>query len=118
MSDDLTQMFESSIKQGQYTPHAFIPAMEKIDTKAFEKVFLALSGKMMKLWFAKTFNAEGLGTPTRLFLAIAAITVLGVGAEPQLCVTIRHAVAAGSDPPGSGGSDLSNGHVWRPARYE
>jgi 4-carboxymuconolactone decarboxylase len=51
---------------------------------------------MMEMWFGRTFNREGLDAKTRLLLTIGALTVLGAQAEPQLRLTIRHAVEAGA----------------------
>ncbi|MDO7568793.1 MAG: carboxymuconolactone decarboxylase family protein, partial [Paracoccaceae bacterium] len=50
----------------------------------------------MELWFGKTLNSGGLDARTRLLVTIAAMTVLGAGAEPQLRITLRHALAAGA----------------------
>ncbi|MDA0355360.1 MAG: carboxymuconolactone decarboxylase family protein [Proteobacteria bacterium] len=96
MSDDLTKMFESFMKQGQDMASAFVPAMETFDPKGFEKIFQTLSPELMELWFGKTLNSGGLDARTRLLVTIAAMTVLGAGAESQLRITLRHALAAGA----------------------
>ena len=41
---------------------------------------------------------EGLDAKTRLLVTLAALTVLGAQAEPQIKLTIRHAVQAGATP--------------------
>ncbi len=51
---------------------------------------------MMEMWFGRTFNREGLDAKTRLLLTIAALTVQGAMAEPQLRLAVRHARAAGA----------------------
>ena len=43
---------------------------------------------MLEMWFGKTFNREGLDARTRLLVTIAALTVLGAQAEPQMRLTI------------------------------
>jgi 4-carboxymuconolactone decarboxylase len=75
---------------------AFAPAMEGMDVKGFEKLFPAMSPDMLEMWFGKTFNPDGLDARTRLLVTIAALTVLGAQAEPQLRLTIRQAMTAGA----------------------
>jgi 4-carboxymuconolactone decarboxylase len=55
-----------------------------------------MSKDMMEMWFGRTFNREGLDAKTRLLVTVAALTVLGAQAEPQLRLTIRHALQAGA----------------------
>jgi 4-carboxymuconolactone decarboxylase len=50
----------------------------------------------MEMAFGKTFNREGLDAKTRLLVTIAALTVLGAQAEPQLKLSVRHALEAGA----------------------
>ena len=73
MTDDFTKMFATMMAQGQEMAKAFAPAMEGMDVKGFEKLF-----------------------PTRLLVTIAALTVQGALAEPQLRLTIRQALTAGA----------------------
>ena len=75
---------------------AFNPALEQIDTKAFEKLVPTMPADVLEMWFGRTFNREGLDAKTRLLLTIGAITVQGALAEPQLRMTIRHALEAGA----------------------
>ena len=96
MTDDFTKMFAAWMAQGQEMAKAFAPAMERIDVKAFEKMFPAMPKDMLEAWFGKTFNPEGLDARTRFLLTIAGQTVLGAQAEPQLRVTIRNALSAGA----------------------
>jgi 4-carboxymuconolactone decarboxylase len=46
--------------------------------------------------FGRTFNREGLDAKTRMLVTIGALTVLGAQAEPQLKLSIRHALEAGA----------------------
>jgi 4-carboxymuconolactone decarboxylase len=96
MNDDLTKMFAAMMAQGQEMAKGFAPAMQGMDVKGFEKLFPALSPDMLELWFGKTFNPEGLDARTRLLVTIAALTVLGAQAEPQLRLTVRQAMTAGA----------------------
>ena len=59
-------------------------------------MFPTMPKDMMEMWFGKTFNREGLDAKTRLLVTIAALTVLGAHAEPQLRLAIRHALEAGA----------------------
>lgn len=96
MNDDFAKMFAAMMAQGQEMAKAFAPAMEGMDVKGFEKLFPAMSPDMLEMWFGKTFNPDGLDARTRLLVTIAALTVLGAQAEPQLRLTIRQAMAAGA----------------------
>jgi 4-carboxymuconolactone decarboxylase len=96
MTEDFAKMFAAMIAQGQEMAKAFAPAMEGMDVKGFEKLFPSMPKDMLEAWFGKTFNPEGLDARTRLLVTITALTVLGAGAEAQLRVTIRQALAAGA----------------------
>ena len=96
MSDALQKMFQQMLQSGQEMARAFNPALENVDTRAFEKLFPTMPAEMLEMWFGKTFNRDGLDARTRLLVTIAALTVQGACAEPQLRLTIRHALAAGA----------------------
>ncbi|SEN82976.1 4-carboxymuconolactone decarboxylase [Paracoccus alcaliphilus] len=96
MSDALQKMFRQMLQSGQEMARAFNPALENVDTKAFEKLIPTMPSDMLEMWFGKTFNRDGLDARTRLLVTIAALTVQGAFAEPQLRLTIRHALAAGA----------------------
>ena len=96
MSDALQKMFQQMLQSGQEMARAFNPALENVDTKAFEKLIPTMPSDMLEMWFGKTFNRDGLDARTRLLVTIAALTVQGAFAEPQLRLTIRHALAAGA----------------------
>lgn len=98
MSDAFKKMFDQMLQSGQEMARAFNPALEHMDTKGFEKLIPTMPADMLEMWFGKTFNRDGLDSKTRLLVTIAALTVLGAHAEPQLRLTIRHAVAAGATP--------------------
>jgi len=96
MNETFNQIFKQMMEQGRQMAKAFAPALEGIDVNGFEKLFPVMPREMQEAWFGKTFNPEGLDARTRLLVTIAALTVLGAQAEPQLRLTIRNALAAGA----------------------
>ena len=98
MTDTFNKMFKQMLQSGQEMARAFNPALEHVDSKAFEKLIPTMPSDMLEMWFGKTFNRDGLDARTRLLVTIAALTVQGAHAEPQLRLTIRHAIEAGATP--------------------
>ena len=96
MTDSFTQIFKQMMEQGQQMAAAFKPALEGVDVKGFEKLFPTMPKDMLEAWFGKTFNPEGLDARTRLLVTIAALTVLGAQAEPQMRLTVKQALSAGA----------------------
>ena len=96
MSDAFTKLFQQMMQSGQEMARAFNPALETFDPRAFEKMIPTMPADMLEMWFGRTFNRDGLDAKTRLLVTIAALTVLGAHAEPQLRLTIRHASEAGA----------------------
>ena len=96
MSDEFTKMFAAMMAQGQEMAKAFMPSLENVDVKGFEKLFPTMPKEVLEAWFGKTFNPEGLDARTRMLVTVAALTVLGAVGEPQLRTTVRHALAAGA----------------------
>lgn len=96
MNDEFTKMFKTMMEQGQEMARAFNPGLETFSMKGFEGAMPTMSKDMMEMWFGRTFNREGLDAKTRLLVTVAALTVLGAQAEPQMRLTIRHAVEAGA----------------------
>jgi len=96
MTEDFTKLFKTMMEQSQEMVRAFNPALEAMSVKGLETLFPTMTKDMMEMWFGKTFNREGLDAKTRLLVTIAALTVLGAQAEPQLKLTVRHALEAGA----------------------
>lgn len=96
MSDGFTRLFQQMLQSGQEMARAFNPALETLDPRAMEKLIPTMSADMLEMWFGRTFNREGLDAKTRLLLTVAALTVQGALAEPQLRLAVRHARAAGA----------------------
>ena len=96
MTEDFTKLFKTMMEQSQEMVRAFNPALESLTVKGLENYFPTMTKDMMEMWFGRTFNREGLDAKTRLLVTIAALTVLGAHAEPQLKLAIRHALEAGA----------------------
>ncbi|HQY45052.1 MAG TPA: carboxymuconolactone decarboxylase family protein [Paracoccaceae bacterium] len=96
MTEEFQKLFAQMMEQGQQMARSFNPALETFKMPGLETMFPTMSKDMMEMWFGKTFNREGLDAKTRLLVTIAALTVLGAQAEPQLTLTIRHALEAGA----------------------
>jgi len=96
MTDPYANMMQQMMESGQDMLRKFNPALENDKAPGFDAMFHTMSKDMMEMWFGKTFNREGLDARTRLLLTIAALTVLGAQAEPQLKTAVRHALQAGA----------------------
>ncbi len=75
------------MEQGQEMAGPSTLRIETFRCKGFDKLFPTMPKDMMEMWFGKTFNREGLDAKTRLLVTIAALTVLGAQAEPQMRLT-------------------------------
>ena len=96
MTEEFQKLFAQMMASGQEMARAFNPALETFSFKGMENMWPTMSKDMMEAWFGKTWNREGLDAKTRLLVTVAALTVLGAQAEPQLRLTIRHAMEAGA----------------------
>lgn len=96
MTDAWTQMMKSMLDQSQQMAKAFNPALETFKVKGFEDLIPTMSKDFMEMAFGRTFNRDGLDARTRMLVTIAALTVLGAQAEPQLKLSVRHALQAGA----------------------
>lgn len=96
MNEAFQKLFAQMMEQSQEMARAFNPALETFTPTGFDKMWPTLSKDMMEAWFGKTWNREGLDAKTRLLVTVGALTVLGAQAEPQMKLTIRHALEAGA----------------------
>ncbi len=96
MNDAFQKMFAQMVQSGQEMARAFNPALETFNVGQMDKLFPTLPKDMMEMFFGKTFNRDGLDAKTRMLVSVAALTVLGAQAEPQMRLTIRHALEAGA----------------------
>jgi 4-carboxymuconolactone decarboxylase len=96
MTDAWQKMMQQMMEQGQQMARAFNPALETFKVKGFEDLIPTMSKDFMEMAFGRTFNREGLDAKTRMLVTIGALTVLGAQAEPQLKLSVRHALQAGA----------------------
>ena len=93
---DSPNPLEAMIAQYQEMAKAMNPALESFTPKGFEKLWPTMPKDMMEMFFGNSFNKDGLDAKTRLFLTLAALTVLGAQAEAQIRLTVRHLLEAGA----------------------
>ena len=113
MNEAYTRMLSQMMESGQEMLKSFNPALasmtesmtggmaEGMKVGGFDKLFPTMPADIMEMWFGKTFNREGLDSRTRLLVTLAGLCVQGAAlpaglAEPQIKVTIRHALEAGA----------------------
>jgi len=96
MTDAFQKLFAQMMEQGQEMARTLNPALENFSVAGFDKIWPTMSKDMMEMWFGKTFNREGLDARTRLLVVLGGLVIMGSAGEPQLKLTIRHALAAGA----------------------
>lgn len=96
MNEAWQKMMQSMVEQSQAMVRSFNPALETFQLKSMETLFPTMPKDFMEIMFGKTFNRDGLDAKTRLLVTIAAMTVQGAQAEPQLRHVVRHALEAGA----------------------
>ncbi|MBJ2151969.1 carboxymuconolactone decarboxylase family protein [Paracoccus sp. IB05] len=109
MNEAYTKMLSQMMESSQEMLKSFNPGMasvtesmtEGMKAGGFDKLFPTMPADLMEMWFGKTFNREGLDSRTRLLVTLAGLTVQGAllpagAGEPQIRVTVRHALEAGA----------------------
>ena len=100
MTDTPKNPFEALFKQtqdmAQDMAKAMNPALASFTPEGFEKMWPTIPAEMMEMMMGKQFNPEGLDAKTRLLLTLQGLTIQGAIAEPQIRLTVRHALAAGA----------------------
>jgi 4-carboxymuconolactone decarboxylase len=100
MTDTPQNPFEALFKQtqdmAQDMAKAMNPALSSFTPEGFEKMWPTIPAEMMEMMMGKQFNPEGLDVKTRLLLTLQGLTIQGAHAEPQIRLTVRHALAAGA----------------------
>ena len=100
MTDTPQNPFEALFKQtqdmAQDMAKAMNPALSSFTPEGFEKMWPTIPAEMMEMMMGKQFNPEGLDAKTRLLLTLQGLTIQGAQAEPQIRLTVRHALAAGA----------------------
>ncbi|MBF9036725.1 carboxymuconolactone decarboxylase family protein [Rhodobacterales bacterium HKCCE2091] len=72
------------------------PALASFTPQAFDKMWPTVPGEVLEAFWGKQFNPEGLDAKTRLLLTLQGLTIQGAIAEPQIRLTVRHAIEAGA----------------------
>ncbi len=88
--------FEAMLSMSRDWAKSINPALESFSPTAFESLWQTMPRDVMEAVMGKTFNPDGLDAKTRLLLTLGALTMLGAQAEPQIRLTVRHAVEAGA----------------------
>lgn len=96
MSNPWQQMIEGMLEQSRKMTESLNPALETFRVKGFEDMIPTMNRDFMEMVWGKTINRDGLDAKTRLLVTLAALTVVGAQAEPQIRLTIRHALQAGA----------------------
>ena len=102
MSDAPQNPFAALIRQAQDMSQEWVkavnPAMANFTPAGFDKSWPTVPAEMLEAMMGKQFNPEGLDAKTRLLLTLQGLTIQGAVAEPQIRLTVRHAVEAGATP--------------------
>ena len=96
MSDTPKNPFDDMIRMGQDWAKAMNPALESFTPKGFEDLWPTMPKDVMETFMGNTLNPGGLDAKTKLLLTLGALTVQGAMAEPQIRLTVRHAIEAGA----------------------
>jgi len=73
----------------------FAEVMSK-SMQGFEDLMPTMPKDMMEQFMGKGINPDGLDVKTRLLLTLQGLVVQGAIAEPQITLTVRHAIEAGA----------------------
>ena len=84
------------MKMGQEWAKQVNPALESFAPKGFEDMFPTMPKDVMEAFMGKGINPEGLDAKTKLLLTLQGLTIAGANAEPQIKLTVRHALEAGA----------------------
>jgi 4-carboxymuconolactone decarboxylase len=90
--------FEDMMAMGQAWMKAMGPAMEAFAPDKIAAMFPTMPREMMETFMGKGISPEGLDAKSRLLLTLNGLTIQGAHAEPQITLTVRHAVEAGATP--------------------
>lgn len=89
-------MFAQTQEMAQDWARAVNPALSSFTPEGFEKLWPTMPAEMMEAMMGKQFNPQGLDAKTRLLLTLQGLTIQGAVAEPQIRLTVRHAIEAGA----------------------
>ncbi len=88
--------FEDLMKMGQDWTKSLAQGMEAFAPEGIEKLWPTMSKDMMEAFMGKGISPEGLDAKTKLLLTLQGLITMGGLAEPQMRMTIRHALEAGA----------------------
>lgn len=72
------------------------PALAQFTPQGFDKLWPTAPAEVMEAFMGKQFNPDGLDAKTRLLLTLQGLTIQGAVAEPQIRITVRHALESGA----------------------
>jgi 4-carboxymuconolactone decarboxylase len=100
MSETPQNPFEALFRQTQEMTQDWVkavnPALASFTPAGFDKLWPTVPSEMLEAFFGKQFNPDGLDAKTRLLLTLQGLTIQGAVAEPQIRLTVRHAIEAGA----------------------
>ncbi|MDG4649081.1 carboxymuconolactone decarboxylase family protein [Roseibacterium sp. SDUM158017] len=100
MTDTPQNPFEALFRQTQEMSQEWVkamnPALAHFNVAGMDKLWPTVPSEMLEAFFGKQFNPEGLDAKTRLLLTLQGLTIQGAIAEPQIRLTVRHAIEAGA----------------------
>ena len=102
MNDAPQNPFAAMLAQTQEMTQDWVkalnPAMASFTPQGFDKMWPTIPSEVLETFCGKQFNPEGLEAKTRLLLTLQGLTIQGAVAEPQIRLTVRHAIEAGATP--------------------
>lgn len=100
MSDTPQNPFEALFKQAQDMSREWAksvnPALASFTPGTMDMMWPTVPAEMLEAFMGKQFNPDGLEAKTRLLLTLLGLTIQGAVAEPQIRLTVRHAMEAGA----------------------
>ena len=91
--------FEAWMKAGQDWAKDISPEFADVMAKSMDGVkdlMPTMPKDVMEAFMGKGANPEGLDAKTKLLMTLQGLTIQGAVAEPQIALTVRHAVEAGA----------------------
>lgn len=96
---DTPNPFDAWMKAGQDWANKISPEFADVMAKSMkgvEDLLPTMPAEMMEAFMGKGMNPDGLDAKTRLLLTLQGLVIQGSIAEPQVKLTVRHAVEAGA----------------------
>ena len=96
---DQANPFDAWMKASQDWAKGVSPEFADVMTqsmKGFEDLMPVMPKDMMEMFMGKGANPEALDAKTKLLLTLQGLTIQGALAQPQIELTVRHALEAGA----------------------